>query len=186
VVEAQAEATTNQYGSVGADHPPSIDAPGVTGSGHRRRGSNISGDTLVEPADGIVPFRNLLTRPVILSIANYGMLAILDISLGALQPLFFSTPIEYGGLNFSPARIGLVLGLFGLLNGVFQGFCFARIVGWAGLRRTFMCSMSAFIAIFALFPVINGLARIHGVGAIVWSVITIQLVFWVIMDMSYG
>jgi hypothetical protein len=192
-LDVQEEATTGQYGTMGADHAPgdllsTQDHTNQGTSSHSRRLSNVSGDTLVNTPDddGAIPFRQLLTGPVLLSIANYGMLAILDISLGALQPLFFSTPIEFGGLGFSPARIGLVLGLFGILNGIYQGIFFARVVRWWGLRRTFMTSMSSFMVIFALFPIINMLARKYGVGAEVWIAIAIQLVFWVIMDMAYG
>jgi hypothetical protein len=186
------ETTTGQYGTMGTNQAPgdllSSQQPTYRDStSPSRRQANISGDTLVEPQDnGVVPFRQLLTGPVLLSIANYGMLAILDISLGALQPLFFSTPIEFGGLGFSPARIGLVLGLFGILNGIFQGIFFARIVNWWGLRRTFMISMLSFVFIFALFPVISTLARKYGVGTEVWIAIVVQLLFWVIMDMAYG
>jgi hypothetical protein len=73
-----------------------------------------------------------------------------------------------------------------MLNGVFQGLCFARIVGRAGVRRTFMFSMGCFMVVFALFPVINNLARASGVGAKVWVTIVLQLCFWCLMDMSYG
>lgn len=179
LVEAHSQATVSQRNTLGGAGNPHRDST----VGH---GRDCSGHTLVEPGNQVIPFRDLLTGPVVLSIVNYGALAILDIALSALQPLFFSTPIQFGGLGFTPARIGLVLGLFGLLNGVFQGFCFARIVGTAGLRRTFMIGMAAFMVIFGLFPLINKMARMYGIGSKVWSVIVIQLCFWVIMDMAYG
>jgi hypothetical protein len=182
IIEAQTQGAASQRNTLGGDQPVNNFSRESTAE-HSR---DLSERTLVEPEDQVTPFRDLLVGPVILSIANYGALAVLDIALSALQPLFFSTPIENGGLGFSPARIGLVLGVFGLLNGGFQGFCFAKIVGRVGLRRTFMLGMASFMVIFSLFPLINKLAREYGVRSQVWSALAVQLCFWVVMDMSYG
>ncbi|THH19232.1 hypothetical protein EW146_g1881 [Bondarzewia mesenterica] len=133
-----------------------------------------------------VPLRGLFTLPVLLSVVNYGFLALLDIALAALLPLFYSTPIELGGLGLSPATIGLCMGAFGIMNGVFQGLYFSKIVRYLGPRRLFMIGMGSFIPLFALFPIINFLARRVGFSLPVWSVLAVQLAIMVVMDMSYG
>ncbi|KAL6298395.1 MFS general substrate transporter [Sparassis latifolia] len=130
--------------------------------------------------------RSLMVRPVLLSVANYGCLALLDIAYRAIQPLFFSTPIEYGGLGLNPAAIGLILGAFGLMNGSFQALFFSRVVHRWGPKRVLMTGMASFVPIFAIFPVINLLARTRGTTPLIWCVVALQLAISVVMDMTYG
>ncbi len=54
--------------------------------------------------------REILTPGVAVAIANYAALSILDIARAALMPLFYASPIEAGGLGFTPKIIGLLLG----------------------------------------------------------------------------
>ncbi|KAL1949403.1 hypothetical protein VTO73DRAFT_8284 [Trametes versicolor] len=138
-----------------------------------------------EPSSAI-PLRALLTRPVLWSIANYAALAFLEIAYRAIQPLFFSTPIELGGLGLPPSTIGIILGSFGVMDGVFQALFFAKFVGWWGQKRVFQVGMSMFIPLFLLYPVINILAKASGMTPLVWFLIFLQLALLVIMDMSYG
>jgi hypothetical protein len=184
-IEEQEERSAAQYGARGTNPPTSDGLPPLPGrklsSSTSERVSSPDG-----PNDGQIPLRKLLTPRVLLAIANYGMLAVLDIALGALQPLYFSTPVALGGLGFSPARIGIVIALFGIINGIFQGAFFSRIVGTVGLGRTFVVSMGAFAPLYALFPVISAVAKARGVGAEVWTLVVLQLFVWVVMDMSYG
>ncbi|KAJ7916164.1 major facilitator superfamily domain-containing protein, partial [Mycena leptocephala] len=48
-----------------------------------------------------LPLREVLTSRVIIAVSNYTLLAPLDISLRALQPLFYTLHIRHGGLGFS-------------------------------------------------------------------------------------
>ena len=128
----------------------------------------------------------MLTKPVVLSIANYLWLAFIDIALRALHPLFFATPIRLGGLGMSPATIGLCLGIFGLLDGTVQGLFFPKVLRWVGLRRLFLTSMFSFIPLFALFPVINHFAREWGLSPAVWALVVLQLMINCITEMSFG
>ncbi|KAG1727319.1 hypothetical protein EDB19DRAFT_1914263 [Suillus lakei] len=66
--------------------------------------------------------RSLLTPAIVIPIANFAMLALLDVSLMVLWPLFFSTPTYLGGLGFDPASIGSWMVLFGIIDAVFQGW----------------------------------------------------------------
>lgn len=145
-----------------------------------------SGDIIAPSPDTPIPFRELLTFPVVISIANYATLGFLEIALLALLPLFYSSPIEYGGLGFDPSTIGIILAIFGLTNGIFQVFFFAKIVKKWGAKRLFVAGMTSFSPIFLLFPVINALARQWGVTPIVWVAVALQLLIAIIMDMCYG
>ena len=118
--------------------------------------------------------------------ANYASLAFIEMAMIALLPLFYSSPIEHGGLNLSPSTIGILLGTFGLVNGFFQAFFFAKIVKRCGAKNLFIAGMSCFLPIFLLFPVMNLLALRWGVSPIVWVIVAFQLMIAIVMDMSYG
>jgi hypothetical protein len=125
-----------------------------------------------------------------ISITNYAMLALLDMSAMALIPLVWSTPIELGGLNLSPASIGLWLSAYGCLNGVLQFVLFPRIVGRLGPGRVILTSMAAFVIIYTMFPFENLAARYaaHGGGtkATVWLLVSLQLASICITDMGFS
>ncbi|KAH8979733.1 MFS general substrate transporter [Lactarius akahatsu] len=73
-----------------------------------------------------VPLRALLTRPVVVSVANYGMIGLFEMTAGVLIPLIWSTSVEFGGLGMSPASIGLWMAGYGVMNGIFQFIAFPR------------------------------------------------------------
>ncbi|KAI9445817.1 MFS general substrate transporter [Russula earlei] len=137
-----------------------------------------------------VPLSSLLTRPVMLSTANYAMIALLDMSAMALIPLVWSTPIDLGGLNLSPASIGLWLSAYGCLNGVLQYLFFPRVVGRLGPGRVVLASVAVYLIIYTMFPLEN-LAASHashggGTKAIVWLLIVLQLASICITDMGFN
>lgn len=133
-----------------------------------------------------VPLRGLLTRPIILSVSSYGLLAALEMAYLALLPVFYSSAIEYGGLGLPPSAIGIILGVFGLTNGAFQGVFFSRIVLRLGVKRLLMTAMTAFIPLFAMFPLIHSMARQWGTSPVVWVAVALQIVIAIVMDMAYS
>ena len=72
-----------------------------------------------------LPLRSVLTKPVVVTIANHAMFALINLVAATYIPLVWSTPVEFGGLDMSPASIGLRLSVYGGMNGVFQ-FALAR------------------------------------------------------------
>ena len=88
-----------------------------------------------------------MTRKVVLSVKltviNYTILSLVDITFHAIQPLFFSTPVSHVGLGLEPPAIGKILMYLGLLNGVFQLIFFACIHARLGTTR--MLSLSYFV-----------------------------------------
>ena len=136
--------------------------------------------------DAPLPLRALLTCPVLLSVTNYAFLCLIEIAYRAIQPLFYSTPIELGGLGQSPAWIGILMSSFGILNGIVQALYFPTFIEWWGPKRMFMTGMAMFNTIFILFPIMNTLARQTGMSSAVYFLLFLQLAVSVVSDMSYG
>jgi len=149
---------------------------------------DVDREAPVQKSMADVSLRSLLILPtVFIPIANYGILAVLDTSLRALLPLFFSTPIYLGGLGFTPSSIGLWLALFGIAGGGFQAMFFARIVDWIGPKRLFCVSVSCFAPAMIMFPIMSWLVQARGmVDHAVTLVLISQLVLFVISDMAFG
>ncbi|KAJ7284506.1 member of major facilitator superfamily multidrug-resistance, DHA1 sub-family [Mycena rebaudengoi] len=133
-----------------------------------------------------VPLRNLLTRPVIIAASNYAMLSLVDIAFRAIQPLFLSTPIELGGLGLSTSRIGNMLSIFGVLNGLFQVFFFGRVHDYLGSKTMYTLGIASALPCFAMFPLLNYLARAQGLSATVWALVLVQIVVSIGLSFSYG
>jgi len=133
-----------------------------------------------------LPFRKLLIPQVLIASLNYAFLALVDIAYRALQPLFFSTPIELGGLGLDPPVIGTIMSSFGVLNGVFQVFFFAKMTERLGIKNVFLLGIASALPCFALFPLMNWLARQYGLSLAVWFAVGLQTAISVLMGSSYG
>jgi len=145
-----------------------------------------NGVSEIDEADKPHPLRRLMTRRVLLSVMNYGALSLVEISYRAIQPLFLSTPIDDGGLGLAPPSIGKILACSGILNGFFQAICFARAHALWGTRRVFLGGLCCAIPMFILFPIINALARVYGVGPVVYSAVALQVVSSLGLTSCYG
>jgi hypothetical protein len=136
--------------------------------------------------DKLVPLRQLLTFPVVISVSNYTALAFLHIILLAILPLFFTMPVELGGLGFSPSIIGYILGSCGVLIGLLQVLCFRRIVRYLGERSVFNIGMRSYLVVFTVLPVMSAYAQRFGVTVVVWILIGMVLSMMAFMDMAFG
>ena len=154
------------------------------GEGDDSQGLDMIPDKL---EDKPLPLRAVLTKPVIIAVANYSMIALLDTVLDSFFPLVWSTPVEYGGLNLSPASIGMWLSLYGGMDGVFQFFFFPYSIRRFGQRRVFVFSIVSSAVILAIFPFEN-LAAVAGRGSnlVVWLLVILQLSSYCVFDMGYG
>jgi hypothetical protein len=144
---------------------------------------------------GPMPLRDLLKSPgVAISVANYGLLAILDIAYAALNPLVLASPVVLGGLGLDPPTIGVVMGTWGIINGACQALFFTRVLERFGPRRTFVGGIVHFVPIFACFAVSNTVARLTRFGEedarpgsqLVWVVVALQMVLVTFMNVSFG
>lgn len=152
----------------------------------KRNSSSFVGPPEIDDAEKPYPLRRLMTRRVLLSVTNYATLSLVDISYRAIHPLFFSTPISKGGLGLDPPSIGKILACFGILNGIFQVTCFARAHALCGIKRLFIGGLCCAVPMFALFPVMNALARVYGLGPAVYSAVALQIVCSLGLSSCYG
>ncbi|KAG2132983.1 major facilitator superfamily domain-containing protein [Suillus clintonianus] len=152
--------------------------------------SALDGEALNVPENAIddspVSMRSLFVPSVLIPVINYGCIATLEIAMFALQPLFYSTPIELGGLGFDPITIGLWMGTFGIVNGVVQTIIFPPLINKFGPKTIFRFCEACFIPIFALFPITNMIACQYGINRLVWFSLTCSLVLGIFVDMSFG
>jgi len=126
------------------------------------------------------------TYSVMLPIANYAALALVEIGSIALLPLFYATPVEIGGLGLPPSIIGTCLAVSGLLNGLFQVLFTNQLIDRFGERKVFCASVQAFFPLIALFPLMSLVAQSQQkLGPIVWALIVLQSLFRLIMNMSF-
>ncbi|KAH9016226.1 MFS general substrate transporter [Lactarius pseudohatsudake] len=139
---------------------------------HARPSSDIPQEETGDSPPGVdmtPPLRSVLTKPVVVSVANYAMFALLGAVVATYIPLVWSTPVEYGGLDLSPASIGLWLSV--------------RF----GLRRVLVFSIVSCAAIYTLFPLENLAAvGIGGRNIVVWLLIILQISSYCVFDMGYS
>lgn len=141
--------------------------------------SNVDDD--VKP----LPLRSLLIPRVIIAAGNYAALSFFDIAFRAVQPLFYATPLELGGLGLDPPRIGNILAIYGVINGLFQIFFFANLHDRFGSKIIYSASMAAGIPMIITLPVLNAVARVQGLSLVVWSIVGLQLTFSMILNLAY-
>lgn len=146
-----------------------------------------SSDSLRKDTQKPPPLRSVLTKPVLLSIANYAMLALLEVAIMALIPLVWSTSVEFGGLDFEPALIGLWMSVYGCMNGLFLFTVFPRVIGRFGLRRVLITCITFYAVVVIMFPLEN-LVLLHATGGstmAVWPLIFLQLLSLSVFMMGY-
>jgi len=146
-------------------------------------GSPVRSEAVGEQA---ISLRGLMVRPVIVAASNYAFLSLVDIALRAIHPVFLATPIELGGLGLPTSRIGSLLSVFGVVNGVSQVFFFARVHDYLGSKRTFIFGIASALPTFAAFPVLSYLARLQGVSTLVWAIALAQIIISIGLSFSYG
>jgi len=134
-----------------------------------------------------IPMLTLLKDySVMIPIVNYGTLGLIDIGFLVLLPLFYSSPIEIGGLGFPPTIIGSFLAIFGIVDGLVQALVTAKLVEWFGARKVFCQSVLWFYPLILLFPIMSAVVTAQGkVGPIIWILLVVQLIFLVLVDISF-
>jgi len=166
--------------------------PVLTNSDIIREGP-LPGDSLdqhPEDAQEPLPLRSVLTRPVLISVVNYAVLTLLETASMALIPLIWSTSVEFGGLNYSPASIGLWMSVYGCMDGIFQFTLAPRILGRFGVRYAFMTSVTACAVVYIMFPFENLALRMRqadgGPNEVVSLLILLQLSSLCVRGMGFS
>ncbi|KAG1725313.1 major facilitator superfamily domain-containing protein [Suillus lakei] len=132
-----------------------------------------------------LPLRALLTPKVLTVTASYVTMALFYMAFSSVLPVFYSTPIELGGLSLDPPRIGAILAASGVAHGIFQLLFYARLHDRFGAGAIHIAGVGSGIPIIILFPVINALARVHGLGLAVWLCVGVQLSLATSLVMCY-
>jgi len=133
-----------------------------------------------------LPLRALLIPRVLIAAGNYATLSLVDIAFRAIQPLFFATPVELGGLGLDPPRIGNILSVYGVLSGLFQVFFFADLHDRFGSKVIYSTAIASGIPVILTFPLINALARTQGLSWMVWSLVGVQLVLSMTQNLGFA
>ncbi|KAF8434115.1 major facilitator superfamily domain-containing protein [Boletus edulis BED1] len=133
-----------------------------------------------------LPLRALLVPRVLIAAGNYATLSLVDIAFRALQPLFFATPTELGGLGLDPPHIGNILSVYGVMNGLFQVFLFADMNERFGTKAIYSAAMASSIPLMLTFPLTNALARTQGLNWTVWLLVGVQLVLSMVLNLGYA
>jgi MFS family permease len=126
------------------------------------------------PSQSTMSTRDLLTSPGVGSaLYIYGNLMVLAFAFTAIVPVFWFTPIKFGGYGFTPLQISLMMGLNGAAQATWLLLVFPpleRRIGSKGVIR--LCGY-AYPAFFMLLPMGNVLLR-RGTDASVNA-------FWIFM-----
>ena len=133
-----------------------------------------------------VPLSHLLNLRVLIPVACYVCLASLHAGSNAIQPLFLAMPVKIGGLSLPSRDVGYILGTYGIANSICQLVMLGRLVRRFGVKAVFVTSISAFIPIYALSPIMNILVRRSGFSYVVWVVLGCQLSASLVMELGYG
>ncbi|KAG2341371.1 MFS multidrug-resistance DHA1 sub-family [Suillus weaverae] len=139
-----------------------------------------------DDASNPLPIRSILVPSVIVAVASYATLALIDISIRSTQLLFLATPVDMGGLGLDPPRIGNILSAFGIATGMFQIFFFPPLHARLGKKIIYLSSVASGIPIIIAFPVINALARTRGLTMTVWLLVAGQLALGVNMNLAFA
>jgi len=79
-----------------------------------------------------------------------------------------------------------VFALYGIINGFLQVLVFATVIRRFGAKRVIVAGGIIYPVIYALFPVINQLARVQGVSLGVYAILAFQLFLTVAFCVSFG
>ncbi|KAG2106598.1 major facilitator superfamily domain-containing protein [Suillus discolor] len=132
-----------------------------------------------------LPLYALLTPKVLTVTASYVTMTLLYMGFSSVLPVFYSTPIELGGLSLDPPKIGAILAVSGVAHGIFQLLFYSRLHNRFGARAIHVTGVVSGIPIIILFPVTNALARVYGLGLAVWLSVGVQLSLVTSLIMCY-
>ncbi|KAG1728516.1 uncharacterized protein EDB91DRAFT_1086080 [Suillus paluster] len=104
-------------------------------------------------------------------------------ALYSILLLFYATPIELGGLSLDPPRIGAIFAISGFTHGTFQLLFYTRLYDRFGAYAINVAGLGSIIPVIILLPVMNALARVHGVGWAVWLFIGVQFALIILFSM---
>ena len=157
----------------------------------RRKGyvSAETGGTASTAVSSSTSIRDILTKRVVLTLANYSVLAFTSMSIAAILPLWMFTPVHLGGLGFSEARIGTALSLLSITVAITQLLIFRPMQSYFGSVGCFRIVAWCYPAAALMFPLVSYVAAHQqpgsddtqiwiGIGAIIVMLAVANVVSW--------
>jgi len=130
---------------------------------------------------------SILTYRVIIAVANYALLALVDICFYVLLTLFLSTPIQKGGLGFSSSLAGTCIAAFGIADGVASVVFFPFLIRKLGPKRMATAVHIAFFGVYGMFILTTLLVQQQGeIGPLTWICFVLHVLLATATPMGYG
>ncbi|TFK98636.1 MFS transporter [Pterulicium gracile] len=148
-------------------------------------GTLNSAPSTVEPVDA-QPTERLMTTRTMIPIANIGFLAFVQQCISVLNPLVFSTSIEYGGLGMDPYEIGTILGIWGVANGFIQLFVSHRLIEKLGARTAYKLAFANQVTLLVCLAAIGILVPSRGVDTLIKSLLVFYLCLVTFTSIGYA
>ena len=132
-------------------------------------------------------FRSLITRRVVIAMANYSVTVFMESASSAIQPLLYASPIAYGGLGLSSFQIGLIMCASGIVIGVSSVLLFPPLSHKLGLTTLYRICFASHLFIQVSYAMMNVLARRSGrVDGAVLGFLAVQLIVYNFTIMTFS
>ncbi|KAI5830047.1 MFS general substrate transporter [Schizophyllum commune Tattone D] len=120
-------------------------------------------------------------------LATYAIFGFCDMSLSSLVPIILYSEIQNGGLGFDPLTIGIIMGIWGVFNTVFQLVAAPYLIKRFGPRAMQMTAAVAVALMAVLLPTENYIARQLGyVNGAVMVLLALQYLCLSFTFVGYG
>ncbi|KAG7090157.1 hypothetical protein E1B28_011766 [Marasmius oreades] len=114
--------------------------------------------------------------PLQRSLITLAIFSLTHMSYRVLIPLVYSTSIPSGGLGLSPYQIGIVLGIYGVCNGILQLFVWKPMLKRIGPKKMFILSYSFHTLRMLMMTLARVVAaRVGSANWLVWTFIVAQM-----------
>ncbi|KAF7290029.1 hypothetical protein HMN09_01307900 [Mycena chlorophos] len=158
-----------------------------TGYGATSEESTTQNTTSSTANESIPTIRELLVARLLIPLLNYGFFCFTQTAYQVLYPLMYSTSIPLGGLGLSPYQIGVIRGVWGVCNTIFQLFIAARTIRLLGPRTAYIFAFANFAVCIGAYPAMSFFAQRAGmVDGVVWALVALQGVSNLFVSMSYA
>ncbi|KAI4524850.1 MFS general substrate transporter [Schizophyllum commune Loenen D] len=120
-------------------------------------------------------------------LATYAIFGFCDMSLSSLVPIILYSEIQNGGLGFDPLTIGIIMGIWGVFNTIFQLLAAPYLIKRFGPRAMQMTAAVAVALMAVLLPTENCIARQLGhVNGAIMVLLALQYLCLSFTFVGYG
>ncbi|KIJ40518.1 hypothetical protein M422DRAFT_60558 [Sphaerobolus stellatus SS14] len=135
----------------------------------------------------VYTLRSTMTPRVVIAVANYAVLALVDICFYVLMTLFLTTPISKGGLGFPSALAGTCIAAFGIADGIASVVLFPSFIRYLGPKKMATAVYMAYIGVYCMFIVTHTVVRYEDkITPLVWVCFVTQVILATATPMGYG